>query len=90
VLGAARVNADLHLAQRLLEWILHQWNEPAISLPDIYQRSLNAIRDQATARRLVTLLEDHGWLVKILEGAIVGGFRRREGLPPLLAPEPSA
>jgi hypothetical protein len=33
-----------------------------ISQPDIYQRSLNAIRDQATARKLVGVLEQHGWL----------------------------
>ena len=76
--GASRVNADLRLAQRLLDWLLTQWKEPAISLPDIYQRSLNAIGDQATARKLVTLLEGHGWLVKIPQGAIVDRQRRRE------------
>jgi hypothetical protein len=78
VLGAARVNADLRLAKRLLEWLLNQWTEPLISLPDIYQRSLNAISDQATARKVVTLLEGHGWLVNLPEGAIVNGQRRRE------------
>jgi Protein of unknown function (DUF3987) len=47
--GASRVNSDLRLAQRLLDWLLGTWSEPAISLPDIYQRSLNAIGDKATA-----------------------------------------
>jgi hypothetical protein len=75
---ASRVNADLRLAQGLLDWLLHRWKEPAISLPDIYQRSLNAIRDQATARKLVAVIEDHGWLVRIPEGALVTGQRRRE------------
>jgi len=73
-----QMSAELLLAQRLLAWLQRQWAEPAVSLPDIYQRSLNAIRDQATARKLVSLLEDHGWLVRLMEGAVVAGQRRRE------------
>jgi hypothetical protein len=76
--GASRVRADLHLAQRLLDWLLTTWREPSVSLPDIYQRGLNAIGDQATARRLVGILEGHGWLIRIQDGAVVGGVRRRE------------
>jgi hypothetical protein len=76
--GVARVTDDLRLAQRLLDWLLHRWKEPAISLPDVYQRSLNAIGDQATARKLCAVLEDHGWLVRIPGGSLVAGQRRRE------------
>jgi hypothetical protein len=76
--GASRINADLRLAQRLRDWLLNQWSEPNISLPDIYQRSLNAIGDKATAAKLVAILEDHGWLVRMPQGAIVAGQRRRE------------
>jgi hypothetical protein len=76
--GASRISADLRLAQRLLDWLLHQWTEPAISLPDIYQRSLNAISDTATAAKMVAVLEDHGWLYRIPQGAIVAGQRRRD------------
>jgi hypothetical protein len=76
--GTSRINAEVRLAQRLLDWLLHQWKEPAVSLPDIYQRGLNAIGDQATARRLAAILEDHGWIVKLPEGALVDGKRRRE------------
>ena len=76
--GTSRVNPDLRLAQRLLDWLLNQWAELNISLPDIYQRSLNAIGDKATANKLVGILEDHGWLAKIPEGAVVAGHRRRD------------
>jgi urease gamma subunit len=76
--GASRVNPDLFLAQRLLNWLLVQWKEPKVSLPDIYQRSLNAIGDQATARRLVAILEGHGRLTRIPGGAIVAGQWRRD------------
>jgi Protein of unknown function (DUF3987) len=57
----SRMNRDLHLAQRLLNWLRHNWSEWAVSLPDIYQRGLNAIRDQATAEKIVKILEGHGW-----------------------------
>jgi Protein of unknown function (DUF3987) len=76
--GASYVNSDLRLAQKLLDWLLCTWSEPAISLPDIYQRSLNPIGDKATAAKLVAILEDHGWLVRIPEGAVVSGLRRRD------------
>jgi hypothetical protein len=78
IFEASRINDDLRFAQRLLDWIHRHWTEPAISLPDIYQRSLNAIRDQATARKLVGILVKHGWLLPIPEGATINGRRRRE------------
>ncbi len=50
----------------------------AESLPDLYQRGPEAIRDAAAARHTVTILEDHGWLVRIPQGAEIAGTRRRE------------
>jgi Protein of unknown function (DUF3987) len=76
--GASRVNADVFLAYRLQSWVLTKWGEPNISLPDIYQRGLNAIGDSATARRMVGILEEHGVLVRLPEGAVVAGQYRRE------------
>jgi hypothetical protein len=74
----SRANAELVLAQRLLNWLQQKWPEPIISLPDIYQRSLNAISDKATAAKMVSVLADHGWLHRIEGGAEVGGQYRRE------------
>jgi hypothetical protein len=76
--GSSRANADLRLAHRLERWLLEQWQEPNISLPDIYQRGPNAIGDSATARRIVAILEGHGRLVKLPEGATVAGQYRRD------------
>jgi hypothetical protein len=67
--GASQINNELHLAQRLLNWLLTRWPEEFVALPTIYQKSLNAIRDKATAMRLVGILEDHGWLIRVPEGA---------------------
>jgi hypothetical protein len=74
----SRIGADLKLAQRLLDWLRHTWSEPVISLPDIYQRGLNAVGDQAAARKVVNILEDHGWLARIPPGAVVAGRFRRD------------
>jgi predicted transcriptional regulator of viral defense system len=54
------------------------WEEPVISLPDIYQRGPSAIRNATTARKLVAILEEHGWLRRIPQGAVVAGQQRRE------------
>jgi hypothetical protein len=76
--GGSRVSAELRLARRALDWLLRQWDEAAISLPDLYQRGPGAIRDPAAARKIVRTLEDDHWLVRIPEGAVVAGVRRRE------------
>jgi hypothetical protein len=72
------ISADLRLAQQLLDWLCQKWTEVAVSLPDIYQKGPNAIRDLATARKIVTLLEHHGWLERINNGATIAGQFRRD------------
>jgi hypothetical protein len=74
--GASRVSAELHEARQLLAWLHTNWQEPLISLPDIYQRGPNAIRDKARAHRAATILADHGWLVSAPAGKVAGTFRR--------------
>lgn len=75
--GASQVSGKLQDAQRLLQW-LHSQPGPLISLPDIYQRGPNCIRDQATASELVRLLEEHGHLIRLPNGATVAGQYRRD------------
>lgn len=58
----------------MLGWLHQTWRE----LPDIYQRGPNAIRDKGTARRIVEILEDHGWLVSVESGGEVAGLHRRD------------
>ncbi|UGX92331.1 DUF3987 domain-containing protein [Bradyrhizobium barranii subsp. barranii] len=74
----ARIDHDLRLATQLLDWLLHSWPEPNVSLPDIYQSGPNAIRDRKTALRLVGVLETHRHLVKLPGTALVKGQPRRE------------
>jgi hypothetical protein len=76
--GGSRVVAELGLAQQALDWMLAHWRGTAISLPDLYQYGPNAIRDAATARNIVAILEDHGWLARIPAGADIAGVHRRD------------
>jgi hypothetical protein len=76
--ASAQIGADLRLAKKLLDWLICVWIESCISLPDIYQKGPNAIRDKATAVRLVGILEDHGWLFRVPQGAVVAGQMRRD------------
>jgi hypothetical protein len=57
----SHISVEIHNAQLLLSW-LESWPEPAVSLPDIYQFGPNPIRDKNSARRVVEILVDHGWL----------------------------
>src|SRR5262249_9727864 len=72
---AGAINPDLRLAHKLLSWLLTDWPEPVISLPDIYRLGPNAIRDKATATKMVRILEDHCWLVVVPGGATVAGHK---------------
>jgi hypothetical protein len=75
--GASRVSADLKEAQQLLAWLHTSWTEPLISLPDVYQRGPNSIRDKARAHGAVSILVDHGWLVPA-PACEIGGAHRRD------------
>jgi Protein of unknown function (DUF3987) len=76
--GGSQVSAELQRAEAARVWLLQHWPEPAISLPDLYQRGPVAIRDGKAARQTVTILEEHGWLIRIPQGAEIAGTRRRE------------
>lgn len=79
IASLTRTDPDLLLAQRLLNWLQTLWVEKnnLISLPDIYQRSLNAICDKATAERMVDILVSHNWLRPAPAGEVNGTQRRQ-------------
>lgn len=72
------VSPDIALAEKLLDWLHNKWPLEVVSLPDIYQRGLNAISDKKTALKVVEVLQDHGWLVPIKDGDFVNGVRRKQ------------
>jgi Protein of unknown function (DUF3987) len=77
--GTNSVAPDLHLAQAALVWMRSpSWGKTLISLQDLYQRGPNAIRESAVARRIVGILEEHGYLTRVEQGAEIDGVHRRE------------
>jgi hypothetical protein len=76
--GRTRINPNLLLAQKFLDWLRRSWPLNLISLPDVYQRSLNQIKDKATATMIVGILVDHGWLRPVNGPVLVDGVSRRD------------
>lgn len=78
LVARAGLNCDIRLAQRTVQWLLNTWPHPFVSLPDLYQRGPSAIREKATAKRLVGILADHGYLIEVPGGAEIDGVKRRD------------
>jgi hypothetical protein len=74
---AGQVSAELRLAQRALAWIRQQ-PDTMFSLPDLYQKGPHSIRDKAMATKVINILDDHSYLVRVKGGAVIGGPRRKD------------
>jgi hypothetical protein len=68
---------DLRLAQQTLVW-LRDHGRPAFYLPELYRLGPAAIRDKATAAKVVGTLTDHGYLEQVPGGAEIDGKWRRD------------
>jgi hypothetical protein len=75
--GGAAIAPELRLAQRLLMWWQMQPMD-AVHLALIYQRGPAALRDAKTARRCVEILEEHGFVERLIPGIIIEGAPRKE------------
>ena len=76
--GQSRLNVDLVNAEMLLQWARLKADQGLISLPDIVQTGPSKIRETATARRLVGILEQHRQLERMPGTVRVNGKDRRE------------
>jgi len=76
--SASRISHQIRDAKHLLDWLYGTWSYEAVSLPDIYQRGPNFIREMAMAQRVVEVLERHGYLTPLPAGTVVDGKPRRE------------
>ena len=76
--NAGRMDPDLLLAQRTLDWLTDKWPHDHVGLTDLYRLGPNPIRDRKTAKKVAGILADHGWLVASEGGAKIDGEHRRE------------
>jgi hypothetical protein len=67
---------ELVLAETCLTWATEQGGR--FSLPCLYQRGPNRVRDRKTAQRIVEILEQHRRIRAVDGGAEIGGKKRRE------------
>jgi hypothetical protein len=68
---------DLRLAKQALAWLRGR-GEALIHMRDIYRLGPSAIREKATATKIVGVLVDHGYLEPVLGGAELDGAWRKE------------
>jgi hypothetical protein len=75
--GAGAIAPDLRLAAQLLGW----WQgrrDPRCHLAWIYQRGPSALRDAKKARRIVEILEEHCWIMRLPPGAVLDEAPRKD------------
>jgi hypothetical protein len=76
---AATVTAEIDRAERLRRWLLESWPEPDVLVRDVLRLApIRALRESPAARAALGILEKHGWLVALPEGAMVRGAARKE------------
>jgi Protein of unknown function (DUF3987) len=63
--GAGAANSELLPAQKLLDWLQHEWTKDTVSARDIYTFGPRSIRDRQSATDLAGILVKHGWLIPI-------------------------
>src|SRR6516164_268412 len=69
--GAAAASSELlpaqklPPAQKLLDWLQHEWTKDTVSARDIYTYGPRSIRDRQSATDLAGILVKHGWLIPI-------------------------
>ena len=82
---AATISAQTDNAEKLRNWIFSSWpdkarsmeRDPRTILPgDVVQYGPGAMRETKTVKSLLTVLADHGWLVRLEDGAVVDGKSR--------------
>ncbi len=77
---SAKTDTDLINAEKVLAWLRTREGagKHLICLPDVYRLGPNAVRDKATATKIMAILADHGWLKQMEGGAVVDGKPRRQ------------
>ncbi|WP_226699345.1 DUF3987 domain-containing protein [Qipengyuania gaetbuli] len=75
----AEIEAELKQADALLKRLQqHARERREVALPEIYQKKYAGLKNATDARRVVGVLEKHGWLVPIKGGVEVEGTHYNE------------
>jgi hypothetical protein len=77
IYNPANIHPDLYKAQKLLAWCQSQPDCYVYSVK-IYQCGPNAVRTKSEARKLIAILEEHGWLTSVAGGLHLDGSHRHD------------
>ncbi len=83
---AGSIPPEIVQAEKLLSWLHVEWGKPLVGISHVYQRGPNSIRTKYKARAAINVLEEHGWLHPVPDGAEIDGKRHRDAwriVPPL-------
>ncbi len=75
--GKAAANADIAKAELVRRWLHTSWPEPYISVTELVQYGPNSIRDNATARQVMLILQETGHLHTLKQSVTIKGIKRR-------------
>ncbi|QIE54965.1 DUF3987 domain-containing protein [Pikeienuella piscinae] len=76
---AATVSAETEKAEALRNWLLTRWPHAEITPSEIVRHAPSrALRESKAARPAIAMLEQHGWLAPLPEGAELRGAQRKE------------
>jgi len=57
---------------------LESWPHPEVTPRDVMRMGPNRLRESKMIRDALAMLEQHGWVVRLVEGAMVQGIARKE------------
>lgn len=72
------VSLPTERAEVLRRWLLETWPSDFITPRDVVRNGPNRMRETTAVREAMAVLERHGWLIRLPEGAEVDGIARRE------------
>lgn len=76
--NSAIVSKEIDTAEALRKWLLEGWPHDEVVKSDVVQMGPNALRESPKAQAALDLLERHGWLIRLEQGAKVRGKSRRQ------------
>ncbi|MFK7875858.1 MAG: YfjI family protein [Paracoccaceae bacterium] len=76
--SAAVISKEIDQAETLRKWLLDVWPHTNVMARDVANSGPNALRETIKARAALVILENHGWLVRLDEGAVIRGAARKE------------
>jgi hypothetical protein len=76
--GSARISPDIQAAAHLLAWLTNKWSEPVVSAVECYSRGPRAVRSKRQAEKLLAILEEHGWIMRLETSAVIKDKKRQQ------------